>query len=460
MMFALEVFNMINTAYQAIDAHSEELVDLAKKIWENPEMGWKENKAVAWTAEVLKANRFETEVGAYGMPTCIRAVWGSGKPVVGLAAEYDCLPGLSQNLCSYQNPIVPGGDGHGCGHNLLGVGCLGACIGLKAVMEEEHLPGTVIFYGCPAEEQLTGKGIMAKRGAFTECDFTITWHPSSLASDTLGIHTGVEGAFFDFTGRTAHAAGAPENGRSALDAAQLMNIGVEFLREHVTSDVRMHYIYTDGGLAPNIVPDHAQVKYFVRALTREATVDAFNRVVRCAEGAAHMTDTTLKVTRIGGLYPTLQNHVLAQACQDARKEIPAITYTKEELKFADEINQKSPQYTPDTPPVATDQTLRTNNIYGSTDYGDVSYICPGFQVNECTATTLTAGHSWMMTATAGSSIGMKGMIRAAKIMAGGAWRLIADPEKLEAAKQEFQTSTQGKPYVCPIDDDFEWPYKD
>ncbi len=452
---------MIQTAYQAIDAHAEELCDLALKIWENPEMGWKEKKAVAWTAEVLEKNGFETEVGAYGMPTAIRAVWGSGRPVVGLAAEYDCLPGLSQKHCSYQDPIVPGGDGHGCGHNLLGAGCLGACIGLKAVMEEEGLPGTVIFYGCPAEEQLLGKGIMAKKGAFTECDFTITWHPSTLASDTYGIHTGVEGALFDFYGRTSHAAGAPQNGRSALDAAQLMNIGVEFMREHVTSDVRMHYIYTDGGLAPNIVPDHAQVKYFVRALTRKATVDAFERVIKCAEGAAHMTETTMKVTRMGGLYPTLQNTVIGDAVQEARKEIPLNEYTEEELKFADELNQKSPAYTKDTLPLSyEDQTARHNNVFGSTDYGDVSYICPGFQVNECTASTLSAGHSWMMTASSGSSFGMKGMIRAAKIMAGGAWRLIADPALLEKAKEEFKASLNGETYVCPIDDDFEWPYKD
>ena len=451
---------MINTAYRAIDEHAEELEKLALDIWDNPEMGWKETKAVAWTAEVLRANGFETEVGAYGMPTAIRAVWGSGKPVVGLAAEYDCLPGLSQQHCSFHNPVVEGGDGHGCGHNLLGAGCLGACIGLKAVLEEEKLPGTVIFYGCPAEEQLTGKGFMAKKGAFAECDFTITWHPSTVSHDTVGPHTGVEGAFFDFYGKTSHAAGAPHNGRSALDAAQLMNLGVEFLREHVTSDVRMHYIYTDGGLAPNIVPDHAQVKYFVRALTREATIDAFNRVVKCAEGAAHMTDTSMKITKLGGIYPTLQNHVIAQAVQEARAEIPLNEYTEEELKFADELNSHSSLYTPDTKPLNyEDQELRSNNVYGSTDYGDVEHICPGFQVNECTTNSLAPGHSWMVTASCGSTYGLKGMMRAAKIMAGGAYRIMADPERLAAAKKEFEESMGGRVYQCPIDDDIEWPYK-
>ena len=444
----------------AVDAHHDELVDLASKIWENPEMGWHETKAVEWTAQVLRDNGFETEVGAYGMPTAIRAVWGKGKPVVGLCAEYDCLPGLSQDHCTYQKPVVEGGTGHGCGHNLLGAGCLGACIGLKAALEASGKEGTVIFYGCPAEEQLLGKGLMAKNGAFTECDFTITWHPAVRSRDTSGIHTGVEGMIVEFMGRTSHAAGAPQDGRSALDALQIMNIGVEFLREHVTSDVRMHYMIMDGGLAPNIVQEHASAKYFVRALTRKSTVDAYERVVKCAEGAAHMTETEVKITRLGGLYPTLQNKVICEAVQEARQEIPLNEYTEEELKFADELNRHSPKYTEGTLPLdAFDQTLMDTNVYGSTDYGDVEYIVPGFQVNECTTNSLAPGHHWMVTASAGSSYGMKGMIRAAKIMALGAYKVMADPEKLAKAKEEFKESLNGETYVCPIDDTIEWPYK-
>ena len=212
-------------------------------------MGWQEYKAASWTADYLREEGFDTELGAYGMPTAIRAVWGSGHPVIGFCAEYDCLPGLSQNVSTTKDPIVEGGIGHGCGHNLLGVGCIGACLGLKAELEASGKEGTIIFYGCPAEEQLSGKGFMAKNGAFYECDFTIQWHPSSSNSNTYAPSNGVEGAFFRFRGRTAHAAGNPKSGRSALDAVQLMNLGVEFLREHVTDDVRMHYIITDGGLA-------------------------------------------------------------------------------------------------------------------------------------------------------------------------------------------------------------------
>lgn len=443
-----------------IDAHAEELMGLAMKIWENPEMGWHEFKAVEWTAECLRNNGFETETGAYGMPTCIRALWGSGRPVVGILAEYDCLPGLSQKVKPYRDPVIEGGIGHGCGHNLLGTGCLGACIGLKEAMKKENIPGTIIFYGCPAEEQLTGKGFMAKMGAFKECDFTITWHPSDACRDTLGAHTGVEGMEVSFAGITSHAAGAPHLGRSALDAVQLMNIGVEFLREHVTDDVRMHYIITDGGLAPNIVPDHASVKYFIRALKRSAIIDAYNRVIRCAEGAALMTDTKMHVTRLGGLYPTLQNRVIAEAVQEARRNIPLLSYTEEELAFAEELNSHGPGYEKGKKKALDyeDQTLETGNIFGSTDYGDVSYICPGFQVNECTFTADSPGHSWMITAASGHSIGMKGMIRAAKLMAAGAYRIMSEPGRLEAAKKEFDESLDGETYVCPITDDIPWPY--
>ena len=442
-----------------IDQHSQELTDLARNIWENPEMGWHETKAVEWTAACLEANGFDVEIGAYNMPTCIRAVWGSGKPVVGLAAEYDCLPGLSQQLCSYQNPVEPGGNGHGCGHNLLGAGCLGACIGLKEALTESGKPGTVIFYGCPAEEQLLGKGIMAKNGAFAECDFTITWHPSNYSSDTMGNHTSIEGMKVEFFGRTSHAAGAPHLGRSALDALQLMNMGTEFLREHVTSDVRMHYMITDGGMAPNIVPDYAAEKFFVRALKRETAIDTYNRVVKCAEGAAMMTETQAKITRAGGLYPTLQNSVICQAVQEARQSVPVITYTEEELKFAEELNSHCAGYTPGIRPLNDDQTLRYDNTFGSTDYGDVQYICPGFQVTECTNVSLAPGHSWIITASSGHSIGMKGMIRAAKLMAIGAYKVMTEPERLEAAKEEFRKALNGQTYVCPIDDSIPDPYE-
>ena len=444
-----------------IDSCSDEMIRIASDIWNNPEMGWTEKKAVEWMATSLRSHGFDTETGAYGMPTAIRAVWGEGKPVVGFAAEYDCLPGLSQKLSTVHDPVVEGGIGHGCGHNLLGTGCLAACIGLKKAMEETGLKGTVIFYGCPAEEQLTGKGFMAKGGAFKECDFTLAWHPSVTSQDTVGNHTAVEGMRVEFYGRTSHAAGGPQDGRSALDALQLTNIGMEFLREHVVDDVRMHYTITDGGMAPNIVPDFAAGKYFIRALSRDTVVDTVRRFILCAEGAAHMTETEVKIIPLGGIYPTLQNAVIARAVQEARAEIPVSEYTEEELKFADEINRNVPKYKEGTKPLLNDNyPLAYNNTFGSTDYGDVEFICPGFQVRECTAASLTPGHSWMMTACSGSSIGMKGMLRAGKIMADAAYKIMADPALLAKAKAEFEAATEGRAYECPITDEVEWPYKD
>ncbi len=440
-------------ACKAIDQNAKGLVELATKIWENPEMGWHEEKAVAWTAQYLKDQGFEVEVGAFGVPTAIRAVWGKGHPVIGFCGEYDCLPGLSQKVVSHQEPVVPGGIGHGCGHNLLGVGCVAACIGLKAELEASGKDGTVVFYGCPAEEQMLGKGYMAKGGAFTECDLTVAWHPGAAAQMTLGSMNGVEGGIFHFKGRTAHAAGNPQDGRSALDAAQLFNLGIEFMREHVTDDVRMHYCFLDGGLAPNIVPDTASVKVFVRALTRDSVLDAFARVLKCAEGAAIMTETSVEVERTGGIYPTLQNKVLAEHFYKVLCELPRPEYTAEELKFADEINRTSPLYKEGvTPPIDSEVKPLVNvNGFASTDYGDVMHICPSVMLSEATSATLSGGHSWKVTACSGSSIGMKGMLHCGKVMAVAAYGLCENPEIVKAAKAEFdEVFKTRKPYECPI----------
>jgi len=447
---------------KVIDAQSERLCQLAKKIWDNPEMGWKETNAAKWTAEYLEAEGFETELGAYGMPTAIRAVWGKGHPVIGFCGEYDCLPGLSQKVSSVQDPVIPGGNGHGCGHNLLGVGCLAAAIGLKAELEASGKEGTVVFYGCPAEEQIMGKGFMAKNGAFYECDFTITWHPGFAGMNFTGIANGMEGAVFRFKGKTAHAAQNPYDGRSALDALQLMNMGTEFLREHVTDDVRIHYVITNGGLAANIVPDFAESQYFVRAKSREAVMDAFDRVIKCAKGAAMMTDTDVEIVRTGGVYPQKQNLVLANIMQKLREELPEVEYTEEELRFADELNRTQPGYVEGkTPPVNNKTTpLIDFAPAASSDYGDVMHICPGVMNMECCSNTLSGGHSWMVTASSGSSIGMKGMIRAAKVMAGGAYDLVCDPAAQKAAKEEFEKYMGGRKYICPATDEIKWPYED
>ncbi|MBQ9959565.1 MAG: amidohydrolase [Oscillospiraceae bacterium] len=448
-------------AMKAIEEKSADIIALATKIWENPEMGWKEFQAMEWTAEFLRQNGFAVETGAFGVPTAIRAVWGSGKPVIGICGEYDCLPGLSQKLTPNPDPVVAGGDGHGCGHNLLGAGSAAACIGLKAELEASGLSGTVVFYGCPAEEQTLGKGYMAKGGAFTECDVTFEWHPEMVNEVPLGTMNGVESAMVRFKGRTAHAAGNPQDGRSALDAAQLFCLGVEFMREHVTDDVRMHYIYTDGGLAPNIVPDTAAVKIIVRAKSRDAVLDAFGRVLKCAEGASIMTETQLEIERLGGLYPTLQNKVLAHHVHRVFSELPEVEYTEEELAFCDAINRHNPLYKEGTTPPIRPEVLplAPTDLFASTDYGDVMHIRPSLTINVVTSPTLCSGHSWMMTASVGSSVGMKGMLQAAKLIAIAAHGLCEDPSIVEAAKAEFdEVFKTRKPYESPITDAVKCPF--
>ncbi len=449
------------TCIDSIEKHKDEFFELAKNIWENPEIGWTEKNASAKTARYLESQGFNVELGAYGIPTAIRAVWGKGYPTIGFAGEYDCLPGLSQKVSSHKDPVVEGGLGHGCGHNLLGVGCVAACVGIKEELEARGKEGTVIYYGCPAEEQLTGKGFMAKEGAFKECDIMIAWHPGPVNINSYGSMNGVESIIVKFHGKTAHAAMNPQDGRSALDALQLMNMGVEFLREHVTDDVRIHYVITNGGLAPNIVPDYAEGKFFSRALSREATVDAMNRIKECAYGAARMTGTTVEIINEGGIYPGLQNHVLVDVMQRVREQIPLVEWTEEELKFADEINRTSPAYKEGMPPIS-DQIMPVVNSNGaaSSDFGDVMHIVPSVQNTECTAATLSGGHSWMVTACSGSTIGLKGMLRAAKVMAAGAMEIYDDHSIVDRAKAEFKEAMHGTEYVCPITDDVRAPFRE
>lgn len=281
----------IDLVKNVLDKKSADLFELAGKIWDHPEIAWQEKKASAWTAGFLEKEGFEVERGYVGLPTALKASWGQGGPVIGFLGEYDALPGMSQKLSTKKEPLIEGGPGQGCGHNLLGVAHLGAVLAMKEVMEEKGLEGTIIYYGCPAEEVLTGKGYMARNGGFREMDLVMAWHPGTRNRVGMGRMTGLNSVEFHFKGRTAHAGGDPHNGRSALDAVELMNVGAQYLREHVTDDVRLHYIITQGGLAPNIVPDRASSWYYVRALSREAVEDTYDRLVKIAEGAAQMTET-------------------------------------------------------------------------------------------------------------------------------------------------------------------------
>ena len=447
-----------NTAIAAIDKQEKALCQLAKKMWDFPEVAYNEVQACQWTAEMLKELGFTVEVGYADLPTAIKATWGKGHPVIGFLGEYDALPGLSQKVSTQKEAIEYGAPGQGCGHNLLGVACLGGALGLKAHLEEKGLEGTVVYYGCPAEEVLTGKTFMARNGAFTELDLALAWHGSAMNGVNVGTSNGLNSAIFHFKGVTAHAGGDPHNGRSALDAVELTNVGANYLREHVTSDVRIHYTITEGGTAPNIVPDNASVWYYVRAMSREAIDDAYGRLVKVAEGAAHMTETKLEVEFLGGCYNTMGNNVLAQAAHEAMSEVPGPQWTKEELDFAQELNLASPQYQKmkeagllDGPPIHSEvPPIGNRGGGGSTDVGDVEHIVPGIMVNTATCNRAAPGHSWQITACAGNSIGEKGMIYGAKVLAATAIKMVEQPELVEKAKAEFAEKMKGKGYNCPI----------
>lgn len=445
-------------ATKAVEQNEAVLTDLAKKIWDCPETAFNEVKACEWTAQVLRNAGFQVEVGCANLPTAIRATWGKGHPVIGFLGEYDALPGLSQKVSTEKEPVTPGAAGQGCGHNLLGVACVGAALGMKAELEATGKEGTVVFYGCPAEEVLTGKAFMAREGAFTDLDVAFSWHGSSSNNLSVGTMTGLNSAIFHFTGVTAHAGGDPHNGRSALDACELMSVGANYLREHVTSDVRIHYVYKEGGTAPNIVPDKASVWYYVRAMSRQAIEDTYARLVKVAEGAAHMTETKLDVEFLGGCYNTLNPVMLTNLTHDVMEQIAMPQWTEEEKAFAKTLNEKSQQYEKvkasgvlENGPLCTFvEPVEKRYGYGSTDVGDVQHIVPCVQVMTATCNLAAPGHSWQITACAGMSIGMKGMLYGAKVMAATAMKLVDDPKLVEQAKEEFQKSMKGQSYKCPI----------
>ncbi len=437
---------------KVIDDNTPEFNDLAKKIYENPELAYNEVKACAWLAESLKKHGFDVEVGPYGMPTAIRATWGKGHPIIGVLAEYDALPGLSQKQNSAFDPVVPGGPGHGCGHNMLGVATLAGAIAMKDDLEQNGLEGTVVFYGCPAEEVLTGKTFMAREGAFKELDLAIAFHPGAGNGTGVGVMTGLNSAIFHFKGKTAHAGGNPWQGRSALDAAEIMSVGANYLREHIKDGIRIHYSYKEAGTAPNIVPDRASVWYYVRAFDRADIEDTYKRLIKCAEGAAHMTETELEVEFLGGCYNTMPNATIAKVLHETLGEIPDTEWTQEEKDWADAMNKNSPLNNGQPVPPLKDELppISHEKFSASSDVGDVQHIVPCASFTTTTANSLSGSHTWMITCCSGNSIGFKGMIRAGKVMAAAAGKFYRDPQLVKAAKADFEKDMDGKTYVCPI----------
>ncbi len=415
---------------------------LNEKIFLHPQLANDEYKALEFFSEFMADYGFKTETGAFGVDTAFVSRYGTDGPIIGLVAEYDALPGLWQQAVPYYS-----GDtnlpGHGCGHNLLGVACAVAAVALKKYIEENNISAQIVLYGCPAEEILEGKIVMAHAGAFKELDVALSWHPADFNRTSNTLCQAMDAISFSFEGRAAHAAAAPHLGRSALDACELMNVGVNYLREHITDGQRMHYIYENGGDKPNIVHERASTLYYLRASSRELVNDTTDRVINIAKGAALMTDTTLKYEFRTRGYETLINHTLAKLIHEVMLKTPLPKYTAKEYEFAKTLSENidsKPEFSNEIEPYTKGEVKQA---FGSTDFSDVSQIVPSGAFRCVCSPIGTPLHHWAMTACSGNSIGEKGMLYAAEIMASSAAVLIEDSDILAEVKKEFEQTATG-----------------
>ncbi|HHV38888.1 MAG TPA: amidohydrolase [Tepidimicrobium sp.] len=456
-----------NISTRWIEDNSKLLTDISDAIWRYAEEAYEENRSSQLLIELLEKEGFVVETNIAGMETAFKATWGKGKPRIGFLAEYDALPELSQEPVPYRKPQEGKTAGHGCGHNLLGTAAVGAAIGLKYQLEEEGKDGTVILFGCPAEEILMGKIRMAKEKVFDDLDVALTWHPGFVNMPMEIAFQAMNSVKFKFHGIPSHAAESPEEGRSALDAVELMNVGVNYLREHVVSDARMHYIITNGGDKPNIVPKNAEVWYFIRAPKRRQVDEIYERMKKIAQGAALMTETTVEIDLLTGCYEFLANDLLNKTLYESLEELQPPAWNEEELKFAQDIidtfseGQKDNQVSKFGNQELKDSLLddrvskpryKLFPVGASTDVSDVSWIVPTGQIMTCCSPVGTAGHTWQMTASCGMSIGHKGMLYAAKTLALTGYKLIRDPKLLKAVVSEFEERKEGTDYIPIITD--------
>ena len=455
-----------------INNEDEKMSYIAKEIWDHPQVALTETFASKMLAKELEDAGFSIEWGAGHMETAFIATWGEGRPYVGFLGEYDALPGLSQEVSTEKTPIESGGPGHGCGHNLYGTACMGSVLALQAAMKAEGIPGTIRFYGCPAEETLVGKTFMARDGVFDDLDVALSWHPGQANIVWNGSALALNSFKVNFHGVASHAGGAPHLGRSALDGIMLMDVGVNYLREHIPQESRIHCVVTSGGQAPNVVPAYAQVWYFVRAPSRDLVDEVYQRILKIAEGAAMMAGVTHDVEFVTGCYDVLPNSTLSDLLLEKLQETDGISFTDQERKFAKELQATFPdgsverafewmQRSAETGTLAenADNPLWEQMVPhsptpplmgGSTEVGDVSWITPTGQITTTCWPLGTPGHSWQTVVSSGSSIGAKGMILASKAMALAGLDLLTKPELLAQAKADFDVARGGKVYVTPL----------
>ena len=408
---------------------------LALDLWDYAEMGYLETRSAKAMKDILIEEGFSVKDGIAGIPTAFVAEFNNNVPIIGVLAEFDALPGLSQSTNPYRDSL--GGDaGHACGHHLFGAASIHAAVAIKEYLIKTNQQGTIRLYGTPAEEGGSGKVYIARDGYFDDVDIVLHWHPSDLNKSHFSSSNGNKSARFTFKGISAHAAGAPQNGRSALDGVEAMNMMVNMMREHMDEEARIHYVITKGGLAPNVVPEEAQVYYYVRHPKVDGVVELFERVVKAAEGAARGTETKLEYEVMHGNYPLMPNRVLSEMIHTELLNLGGISYNKEEMVYAQELYKTLLNPSREIGSQEQIQPLRLSSGKGSTDVGDVSWKVPTSGVRIATWVPGTSSHSWQAVAAGGTSIGTKGANLAAKALANSAIKLLENPEIIKMAWDE------------------------
>jgi aminobenzoyl-glutamate utilization protein B len=437
-----------------VDQNAANYKAVSKQIWDYAELGYHENKSSTLLQTQLKDAGFTIKAGVADEPTAFIATYGSGSPVIAILGEFDALPGLSQKPEPERDPVTVGGSGHACGHNLLGSGAALAAVAAKDYMAANHIAGTLRYYGTPAEEGGSGKVYMVRDGLFKDVDVVLHWHPADRNAVNNGGALAVTHATFTFHGIAAHAAFAPERGRSALDAVMLMGNGIEFMREHVPSNSRIHYIITKGGVAPNVVPDLAQMEIMARNPSGQTLAGIWDRIEKMSQGAALMTGTTVDMKIVSSDSNIIGNDALAPVAQKNLEEVGGWTMDAGQKEFS--LKLQKTLGTETVPPLdLTDiiQPLRPydpNQPSASTDVGDVSWVVPTIGFGAATFVPGVAAHTWQAAASTGMSIGQDGMIVASKALALTLVDLFNSPTLIQAAKADFQKKLAGKTYLSAI----------
>ena len=421
----------------ALDARAGHMTDVAMEIWDLAELGYLETESSALLQAELRDAGFTVDAGVAGIPTAFVATWGQGGPVIGILAEFDALPGINQDAVPVRQEIEGKGAGHACGHHLFGTASTHAAIAAREWLEATGSPGTVKLFGTPAEEGGSGKVYMARAGLFEDVDAVISWHSGDRNYAGPNTNLAVKSAKFRFAGVSAHAAGAPERGRSALDGVEAMNMMVNLLREHVPQETRIHYVITAGGHAPNVIPDFSEVYYYVRHPDPEIVKEIFDRVALAADGAALGTGTTVELEVIAGAYNRLPNVALQEVVHRNLERVGGVEYDQDERRFAEAIQTS---FT-DPPPLDQAwviQPFEFVQTYASADTGDITWLVPSANLSTATWVPGTAAHSWQAIAAGGTSIGSKGMMVAAKTLALTAIDLFEDGSVVRTARTEFE----------------------